>query len=369
MHPLLKYISENKDWEVKLTQDPYNIRIGTDEEYPDLRIFKYQQVKSDMSNEIVQVCRGIIIDIKNMDIVCHPFDKFFNYNEPNAHEIDWNSAKVLEKVDGSIIKLYNYNDEWMVASNGVINAYNTDLLTPGPNGLDSFGKLFDLAMHRAMYPIHAMTLNEANTYIFELTSPYNRVVVPHKDISITHIGTRNNRTGEELNVDLTIKKPKEYTFNSFDDILEASEVLPYDDEGYVVVDKNWNRVKIKSLAYLQVHHLADNGNISKDRMLKLIMTGEDGELLRYYPEYTEIFNEVREKYLCHLNLVEAIKETTEAWNKKYKDNQKGFALKVTLETIKQAHSYFFALRNNKQGMLDKLQNNLTYDKLLTKIFI
>lgn len=369
MNPLLKYLKENENWETTLSEEPYNLRIAKDDDFPDLRLFKYNQVKSDMSNAIVQVSRGIIIDVKNMEIVCHPFDKFFNYNEPNAHEIDWNSARVLEKVDGSIIKLYHYKDEWKVATNGCINAYKTNLPTPGPNGLDSFGKLLDAAMMSTLYPIEAIVLNTDNTYIFEITSPYNRVVVPHKDISLTHIGTRNNKTGEELNIDLTIKKPKEYTFNSFEDILENSKALPFDEEGYVVVDKNWNRVKIKSLAYVQVHHLADNGNISKNRILELIKIGEDSELLEYYPEYKDLFEEVREEYLLHLNVLEGIKETTDAWNKKYKDNQKGFAIKVTIETEKQTHAYFFAYRNNKQETIEKLNSKLTYDKLLKKIFI
>jgi len=45
-------------------------------------------------------------------------------------------------------------------------------------------------------------------------------------------------------------------------MVAAAEALPFDEEGYVVVDANWHRAKVKSLAYLQVHHLADNGNVS-----------------------------------------------------------------------------------------------------------
>jgi len=37
-------------------------------------------------------------------------------------------------------------------------------------------------------------LDKNYTYMFELTSPYNRIVVSYKDISIRHIGTRDIST-------------------------------------------------------------------------------------------------------------------------------------------------------------------------------
>lgn len=365
MNPLLEYIKNNEDWEESLTKAPYHLKITSDGYFKDLRLFKYNQIKSDMLNPIVQVARGIIVDIKDMKVVCWPFGKFFNYNDPRAHKIDWASAKILEKIDGSIIKIYFYEGRWIIATNGVINAFNTDLPFPGPDNLDSFGDLVQLAAEKQ--ELLYGNVDENYTYIFEITSPYNRVVVPHKDILLTHLGTRNNKTGEEVEVDIKIRKPKEYSVKTFEELVKLSEELPFDDEGYVVRDKNYNRVKVKSLAYLQVHHLTDCGSVSKKRVLQLIISGEDKELLNYYPEYKEVFDEMRVKYEKHKDLVEDIENTTFGLGEGASD--KVFALHVAKNTVKLTHPYFFAYRKNKLNVLEKLKNNLTEEKLLTKIFI
>ena len=366
MNPLIEFIKSNEDWKTKLTEEPYNLSIKGNDKLSNLFIFKYNQIKSDMNLPIVQESRGIIVDIEDpFDpfVVCYPFSKFFNYNDGRAHTIDWKTAKVIEKVDGSIIKLYNYKQRWYIATNGCINAYETDLPMKGHNGLDSFGKAVAIGLTNQNVKLEEW--NPEYTYIFELTSPYNRVVVPHSEISLTHLGTRHNLTGVEVTVDIGVKKPKDYSFSSFEDAVSSSEVLPFDDEGYVVVDAQWNRVKVKSLAYLQVHHLSDNGVVSKKRMLKLIISGEDGELLKYYPEYTEIFEEVRLMYEEHLYVLELIKSKANKWIQEC-TSDKAYAMMVIKNTPKAMHPYFFALKKNKTDMLEKLRDRLTDDTLLNR---
>ena len=109
--------------------------------------------------------------------------------------------------------------------------------------------------------------------MFELISPYNKIVVPYENIDIVHIGTRNNITLEELDIDIGIPKPKEYKFNSLEDCIEMSKKLPYDNEGYVVVDSKWRRVKIKSPAYVSVHRLVNN-ELTDEGVLDLIKENE-----------------------------------------------------------------------------------------------
>lgn len=75
---------------------------------------------SDFSDPVVQEARGIIIDAANADVVCWPFRKFGNWFETYADEIDWRSAVVQEKIDGSIIKLYFWNGEWKWATDSMI---------------------------------------------------------------------------------------------------------------------------------------------------------------------------------------------------------------------------------------------------------
>ena len=366
---LIEYIKSHPNWEAELQAEPYNLFVRTSDDagFENMYLFTYNQIKSDMTDEVVQTCRGIIVDMNDEPkVVCFPFSKFFNFNDARAHEIDWASASVQEKVDGSIMKLW-YNNrlrKWVWSTNGTINAMNTDLPTDaGP--VSTFGALAESAFNnifRGGFPDNLLDIED--TYIFELTSPWNRVVVPHAETGLTLLGIRNNERGHEFPVDgysTYFNIPKRYSYNSFEEMTEAAAALPYDEEGYVVCDKNFNRVKVKSLAYLQVHHLADNGNVSRDRMLTLIRTGEDGELLKYYPEYTEVFEEIRELWQNHLTKVEEIKVRAAELAKK-SETRKDYAMEV-LKAPKAMHPYFFCLLDGKEDRLEELMSKLTADKL------
>ena len=92
----------------KLIAD-YSIKAVTHKQYPHLISLKYSQIDSPMGEKIVQQCRGIVLDrSNNWEIVSYPYDKFFNYGEGNGEvfysaAIDWSTAKVYEKLDGSLM--------------------------------------------------------------------------------------------------------------------------------------------------------------------------------------------------------------------------------------------------------------------------
>ena len=67
-------------------------------------LLKYDQLESDMSIEEVQECRGLILERDTWNILSFAFEKFFNAGESNAAVIDWDSALVLDKVDGTLIQ-------------------------------------------------------------------------------------------------------------------------------------------------------------------------------------------------------------------------------------------------------------------------
>ena len=72
--------------------------------------------------------------------------------------------------------------------------------------------------------------------------------------------------------------------------------MGYDEEGFVVVDSHWKRVKIKSPAYIAAHYLRNNGVNSKARILEIIEKNEQEEFLTYFPEYKEYFDEIYSRY-------------------------------------------------------------------------
>ena len=101
---LIKFIKENPDWETKLTADPYNLKIRKKDQFV---LFYYNQLFSDFTNEIVKECRGVILDSTDWTVARYAFKKFFNADESNCDvKIDWESAVVSEKVDGSLVSAW-----------------------------------------------------------------------------------------------------------------------------------------------------------------------------------------------------------------------------------------------------------------------
>lgn len=265
---ILEIIKSSDNWKQQIQDLGINIK-----EDGDLVIFNYG-FDVDNFNPVVREARGIIIDTKELRVVCWPFSRFFNSYQPEAAEINWDSCRVEDKIDGSIVKCYWYDGEWRWATNGCINAKEA------PVSSSPQFNFLDLIMTAINYnDIDFDYLDKNYTYMFELVSPFNQIVIKYPQTKLYHIGTRHNIIGEEIRWYIGVERPKTYEIYSLEDCLKAADSLndKYNDvqlEGFVVVDSNWNRIKIKSPKYLMLHHTWNNGNASKDKILKMLIQTE-----------------------------------------------------------------------------------------------
>ena len=288
MLKIINFIREHTNWEELLSSPPYSLSIKK----KDTRIlFKYSQTNSDFSLEIVREARGLILEDKTWKIVCYPFKRFFNYGEAYADEIDWETAKVTSKEDGSLIKVYFYNGEWRVGTNSTIDAEDAVLNSPYYR---NFRELFDVAADNCKFDFDRLDPNY--TFLMELCSFHNMIIVPYNEPKLFHIGTRNNITCEEEEVDIGIEKPKEWALSSLNDCIAMAATFDFTREGFVCRDKNYHRVKVKSEDYVRVHRLANNSSITLERAIDLIRMNELEEFLVYCPQYTDFINDVRHRF-------------------------------------------------------------------------
>ena len=332
---LQKFIKENPDWEAKLSGKPYFVKVKRDDGYV---MFSYNQIESDFATPIVQECRGIILLDGNFKSVCVPFFKFFNAGEPHAHNIDWGSAVVQEKLDGSLIKVW-HDKEWRVSTNGTIDARKATLGNSVCK-FENFGELFVEACRINNFTFDG--LDKGYTYMFELVSPHNKIIVHYGDIDIYHIGTRNNKTLSELDVNIGIKKPKVYPLRTLEGCERAAKDLPFNDEGYVVVDKDFNRVKIKSPEYVRVHRLGNNGVMTINRIIEIIRLGEQAEFLTYYPEYKGLIDDVSAKIDA---VIDSLAQIAKELGMQNFETQKDFALAVK---DLQLNAFYFKWYKNRE---------------------
>lgn len=368
-----EFIRNHNDWEQLLSQSPYCLKVSRDTIFgKDLIGLKYNQIDSDFSNEIVRECRGLILsESDNYEVVSVPFFKFGNYGESYADKIDWQSAIVQEKIDGSIMKVVRVGDELLISTNGTINAFKAEISSMFNVSYKSFGELF-----MNCEPINQFSkqqllemFEEGYTYIFEMVSPYTKVIIDYGVSKVFFIGCRDNQSLQEILIynhplSKVFDTPKRYPLQSLDDCIKATSIMGSDEEGFVVVDKSFKRVKIKSPAYVLLHHMRGEGILTKKRSLDIIKNGELSEFCGYFPDWKEPLEHIASLYQSLINAIENDwKEHSEKIDAL--ENRKDRALYV------QSHckymAYAFARLSGKVLDAKQYVDNLHPDKVLVMI--
>jgi len=348
-------------------------------EYEGKILFKYDQLVSPtiMALPEMQDCRGIILEKNTWDVMSLAFRKFFNAEESNAAKIDWNTAKVLEKLDGTMIQVYWdwYEEKWFAATTGTAEGEGE---VNNKNGT-TFNDLFWDTLNNK-YIFNECLLNKDLIYVFELTTPYNIVVKPHGESSATLLTVRNRETLVELSgkdlqmvaISLGVPLVKSFDINASNigHLLKTFEGMPWSEEGYVVRDGNDNRVKVKNPAYVAVHHL--KGKTAEHNILTIVKTNEIEEFAATFPERTEELNRLKEGYdalIAKLNSVWVELQLRRPKNIT-KEEQKKYAAAVFevcgKHDVTQFTGLYFGLAQYKINSVEDFMFNYD-DKLLYKM--
>jgi T4 RnlA family RNA ligase len=342
--------------------DQFAIKSSYNEEYQ-LHVLNYSQIDSPKFHPITAECRSLVVEwckpSKQFQLVSRAFDRFFNYGEGESTEGDSGRMLACEKLDGSLVTLFYYNDEWLYRTKSMI------MPTLEINGLTATWKeVIEEAFDWDNMPTGM--LNKSHSYIFEVTSPENRVVVRYKERAATLLSIRNNDTGEYLDrgyadifaLHLAVNRPKMYVFQTFEDVFKAVKELPNLEEGYVMYLNNEPYKKLKNPAYVAAHHLRGEG-LNPKRLMDLLIMNEVDEYLSVFPEDKAIF----EPYTIAFNDVFVYASFVYNTNRDI-ESQKDFALQVKDSPVS---GLMFAMRkgvelkdafealstNSKYGLINK----------------
>lgn len=305
-----------------LSKPPYSIEVKIDSMYGmDLVSFKYSQFDSDFGQPFVKLCRGLVLDVNTFDAVSFPFVKFHNAAEQYADKINWKDCYVEEKVDGSLCKIVKLHDgSLLVSTNGTIDAAKAPVAEQLGCKAKNFKELIEEGLRHYSLDFEKLVgmLNFDKTYMFELTSPFNRVVVQWHETKLTFLGCRDNVTfQEESYVGHPLSKvfdtPRVFPLHSLEECIAAAKELGKDEEGYVVCDKDFNRVKVKSPLYVSLHTLAGNYVLSYERALDIVRSNEVDEVLSYFPEFKDNLMAVKARLDEHIASLKRSEEEMKAW--------------------------------------------------------
>jgi hypothetical protein len=185
----------------------------------------------------------------------------------------------------------------------------------------TFAELFWEIWHKCKYRLPKDT---GKCYMFEMVTPrFPIVTVPDVEELVLH-GARDINSMKELDPQTIAqlnnwKCVQIYNLRNLDEVVAASKQLnPAKEEGYVVVDAKFNRVKVKSPSYVSLAHLQyvrnpsfvgfrhtltssyvccsvkDKGGLNYRSMLDIIRTNESSEFLSYFPQWKGLYSRVKE---------------------------------------------------------------------------
>ena len=340
---------------IDLMEAPYFLKI---KERGNLILFNYT-IHSSTSNIITQEARGLVLEKNTWNVIRMGFYRFFNVGEKECASIDWETCYAKEKLDGTLIFLYYYDEEWKIGTRNTIDAKDAPLENVKYN---TFKDLFyDIIKIYSNFDF--TKLNKNCTYCLEMCSIYNTVVVEYKEPKLFHILTRNNTTLEELDVDIGIPKPKAYFLENENEYKELVNSFDETHEGIVLQDKYNHRAKLKSPLYFELHRLAANHQITVEMVINKIRTGEDSEFLAYFgTEYSALFEKIRNELTAARDKVINVIKRVELW-----ESENPWATRKDFSDFVKTQEYspiwYVAYDKNAQEWFDKLN-----DKKLIALF-
>jgi len=354
----------------------------------------YDQIEAKESDPLAQECRGLVLSAKTGEsflskavpvngklsyddispgvttILAYPMKRFFNHGQGSAATIDWSDPKlaVLEKLDGTLCIVYHdpFTDKWCVATRSVPEA---DLLMD--NGLFTFRTLFEKALVETTgyeFDVFTRFLEKSYTYCFELTTPYNRIVVEYKNNGVTLLAVRGLVTLTELDfkhpvVDLLptcLPLVQGHSYTTVDELVSwVSSLNPMEHEGVVVRDGQFNRIKVKNAAYVAYNKVRDALATSPRNMVELILSEKDDDVVSFLPE--EI---VKNLQSIKVGIQKVIKKHDEAYqlakaeaDKILPGDKKTFAILVTKDKELWTAPFFQMFDGKALNMKDFIAKN------------
>lgn len=258
-----------------LEAGPYNLKIKEDVNHPNLFLI-HAKNDSDFSLKIVNECNGIILDKNNFKIVCYTFDKCSDSLELD-NKLDKNNLYYEYSLEGTLIRAFYYENKWIFSTKKCVDASKSYWLSK-----KNFKELF-LECIGENYIFD--NLNKNNCYSFIIMHPDNNIVLQNKDPTIIHVSTRDMINLKEIDENINIYKLSKVVVNESDLTLILSNILndtTLDFEGFIFIDINYNRWKLKKPFFCKVRSLWGNSN---NRFYRYLELRKDNNLLNEYLNY------------------------------------------------------------------------------------
>jgi RNA ligase len=262
-------------------------------------------------DDVTSQCRGLVTDDTTGTILVRPFRKFFNYEEVVGKDVipsKGDYVYIQEKMDGSLGILFNYEDQWIMATRG---SFVSEQAIKG------------LEIVKSKYFLGSWSKEYA--YLVEIIYPENRIVVDYGEEMVTFLSVVLNESWKWNPTDdtelhwTTAKMVLHANGVEEDDVVKTEQHFNFSDElykslkeknetnkeGFVLRFQPGNfRMKIKFEEYVRLHKIMTN--LSTTAVWEVLSNGGSmDELLKDVPD--EFYNKIKEyeeKLRFQFNLID-----------------------------------------------------------------
>jgi len=326
------------------------------------------QITNVKLNKFKNQCNGLIFERSTNEIVCICQPKITELechtDAINLVKQNYDSNIRLEYCeDGTIIRLYNYNNTWYTATTKCIDA-NNSFWSSKKNFDTMFWEIFDSTL--------LPTLDKNFTYFFILLHKENRIVVKHNVNMLVYISRIHNKSSKEDygNVFLNVYGIKRIKYINVNEFLNTSEDYYNKFKRGIIIKIQdattgyWDVYKYDFKMYTLIKSI--RGNIPEIRMryLELLKKPETLDLLeKFYSEHYFMFTFIKASLLKLVKTVyqmyveSHIKHTIEV----KEDN-------LYYRTLRQLHAQY-KTTNRSISFVDVQTKIYSLDKKIIKKFL
>lgn len=254
-----KYLRSGKSL-IQLNQElKINFVVSTKD---NLVVLNYSPL-SPLENPIVKESRALVLDLEKWNVVGKSMDAFTGVtsfkNTEIIEDFDWNNAFAIPKYDGCLMMLYFHDNEWKIATRFSTDS-SCNVYSPNSGETEiSWKDVFISALDDYGYSFEEFLnyLDQEKYYSFELCSRFNRNIVIYEEQIIKLLAIINSHDLKEENIEhFKIQDfiPEKIKVNSIEDVKELIKQNdnPLECEGFVVVDSDYRRLKVKNDKYSEL---------------------------------------------------------------------------------------------------------------------
>lgn len=329
----------------------------------------YDQILVKNGDKVAEQCRGLVVrptqfdihmfgdawkmaTVGEVDVLAWPMNRFYNHGDTNGADIDWSDPdlRVYEKLDGTCMIVYwdALHGRWHAGTRSVPEADLPIRKDHMEIGDMTFSELFFVALRKTREAAEGKALewepsdfdkvvhlNKELTYVFELTTPYNRIVVKYDEPRVTLLAARHTASGQEQAIESLrlqhVNRPKTWELRSaaaLDAFVNSAD--PALLEGAVVcVPKgdSFARLKVKNKAWVLSSKAKDLVTVSRRSAVLAIIKGEIDDVLPLVePDIRAELVRMTEAMAVYFKSIDA---NFAEFKAKANGDRKAFALQVT----------------------------------------